>query len=166
MVSKFCIHLTFNEQMCVLFFSLFWNIYTHIQICSAFSGNIIALMIWINLKICKNMEWASTSHVYSQTVSKVSNVYHYLENASLLWYFSIHTDHVGAAVHLLLWNEIPGTLASHNCTEDSSPHVSSPGVAFSLIVIMLQTKSLFKSAISHLFKHSEKGSKENIECIE
>ena len=52
---------------------------------------------------------------------------------------SIGTDCVCAANHL--WNEIPGTLASHSCTEDSSLYEFF-GAAFSLIVIMLQTNSL------------------------
>ena len=42
----------------------------------------------------------------------------------------------------MLRNENPDTLASHNCTEDQSIVVF--GVAISLIVIMLQTKSFVR----------------------
>ena len=51
-----------------------------------------------------------------------------------------HTDHVYATDHLRK-NEKPDTFASCNCTEDSPPH-EFLGAAFSLIVIMQQTKSL------------------------
>ena len=44
---------------------------------------------------------------------------------------------------LFLANKNPGTLASHNCTEDLLPYNGVIGVAFSLIMIMLQAKFLF-----------------------
>ena len=54
------------------------------------------------------------------------------------WYCSTHTDHVYATDHL---NEKFDTLASHNCAKDSFL-CEFLGVAFSLIVIMLQTNFL------------------------
>ena len=68
--------------------------------------------------------------------------------------------------NLLLWNEIPGTLASHNCTTDLSPCVSTL-VWHSQIMIMLQNQVLFlrvqSLASSNILK---KVQKKNIECIE
>ena len=46
-------------------------------------------------------------------------------------------------ITIVFGNENPGTLASHNCTEDPLPYNEVTGVAFSLIVIMLQAKFLF-----------------------
>ena len=56
---------------------------------------------------------------------------------------------------MFLENETPGTLASHNCTEDPLPSNKVIGVAFALIMIMLQAKLFFcKSSFSCLLKHS------------
>ena len=46
-------------------------------------------------------------------------------------------------VTIVFRNENPDALASHNCTEDALSYVKVIGVAFSLIVIMLQAKFLF-----------------------
>ena len=68
------------------------------------------------------MENVSTSHIYSQMVSEM---YKSSSELPLYQYSNSHTDCAGVTDHLLLWNEVPGTLASHNCTKDSSPCVSS-----------------------------------------
>ena len=55
---------------------------------------------------------------------------------------------------LLLSNKNPDILASCNCTEDHPIFVI--GVAFSLIVIMLQTKSLVRVHLLVVAKYSHK----------
>ena len=46
-------------------------------------------------------------------------------------------------ITIVLGMKNPGTLASHNCTENPLPCNKVIGVGFSLIVIMLQAKFLF-----------------------
>ena len=58
-------------------------------------------------------------------------------------YSDIHTDHAGITDHYCFRNKNPGTLASCNCTEDPLPYNEVIGVAFSLVMIMLQAKFLF-----------------------
>ena len=47
-------------------------------------------------------------------------------------------------ITIVFGNESPGTLASHNCTKNPSPYTEVIGVAFSLIMIVLQAKFLFE----------------------
>ena len=67
-------------------------------------------------------------------------------NTNLKMSFSntdICTDHADVADHHCFRNKNPGTIVSHNCTENPLPYNKVIGVAFSLIVIMLQAKFLF-----------------------
>ena len=69
------------------------------------------------------------------------NVLNYLENA-FYSNISTHSDCTDVGDYSCIRNENPGTLASHNCTEDSLPCKKDKGVAFSLLMIMLQALHL------------------------